>query len=221
MNYNSVSHSVNDWRNNNKDIITNDWDFDKTNRVERFRQYGNMEASRKKYNINNPKQQIGRTEYIQKTPNKFYFLNSDITKETVNQRVINTNSIQGNLPEPAKRPTVNIPTHSRTTVQEPTYGNPQPTNDLNRERNVNTNMPVRSENSNQMRNAEQYNQNKWKQPQQVQPRQQPQVQPRQQPQVQPRQSTPSSPVRQPENRQIQQPQPVRQNNPAPSNINRK
>ena len=232
MNYNSVSRSVNEWRNNNKDIVTNDWDFDKTNRVERFRQYGVMEVSRKKYNTSNPKQQIGRTEYIQKTPNRFYFLNSDITKNPVIQRNINTTYNQVNLPEPAKRPSVTIPERTQTGVQRSTNVNQQPTMNVNRQRTVNANTPapVRSSNSNQMRNAEQYNQNTWKQPQQqvqprqqpqVQPRQQPQVQPRQQPQVQPRQNTTSPPVRQTENHQVQQPQPARQNTPAPSNDKRK
>ena len=219
MNYNSVSHSVSDWRNNNKDIVTNDWDFDKTNRVERFRQYGNMEVSRQKYNRSNPKQQIGRTEYIQKTPNRFYFLNSDITKNPAIQRDTHTTFNQGNLPEPAKRPTVSLPSRTQTEVQRPTYVNPQPTDNVNRQRTVNVNtpprtvnvnIPARSSNSNQMRNAEQYNQNTWKKPQQP-------VQ-----QIQPRQNTTSAPVRQPEIRQVQQPQPVRQNNnPAPTNTKRK
>jgi hypothetical protein len=214
MNYNSVSRSVNDWRNNNKDIITTDWDFDKTNRVERFRQFGDMEVSRQKYNRSNPKQQIGRTDYIQKTPNRFYFLNSDVTNNPVNQRNINTTDHQGNIAEPAKRPTVAIPSRTQMAVQRPVYTNPQPTENVNRQRTVNTNVPARtvntnvparSSNSNQMRNAEQYNQNTWKQPVQ---------------QVQPRQNTTTAPVRQPEIRQ-QQPQPVRQNNPAPSNVKRK
>ena len=227
MNNNSVSHSVNEWRNNNKDIVTNDWDFDKTNRVERFRQYGDMEVSRKKYNTSNPKQQIGRTEYIQKTPNRFYFLNSDVTKSPVIQRNINTTNNQTNLPEPAKRPSVSIPSRNQTAVERTNNVSTPSTNNMNRQRNVNTNVPTRtvntnvparSSNSSQMRNAEQYNQNTWKQPQQqVQPRQQPQAQP----QVQPRQNTPAPPVRQTETRQVQQPQPVRQNTPAPSNDKRK
>jgi hypothetical protein len=182
-----------------------------------------MEVSRKKYNTSNPKQQIGRTEYIQKTPNRFYFLNSDITKNPVVQRNINTNYNQVNLPEPAKRPAVTIPARNQTSVQRSPYVNPKSTDNVNRQRNVNTNVPARTENMNipakisnsdQMRNAEQYNQNTWKQPQQ-------QVQPRQQPQAQPRQNTTSAPVRQPEIRQVQQTQPVRQNTPAPSNDKRK
>ena len=213
MNYNSISHRVNEWHNNNKDIVTNDWDFDKTNRVERFRQYGDMEVNRKNYNTKNPKQPIGRTEFVQKTPNRYYFLSADVTKKPVIQRENNTTFNRENPNIPVKRPTVIIPEHNNSVNRQPAYVNPQPTNNTSGQRPANVNTPPRNpnparqvENSNQMRNAVQYNQNTWKQPQQ------------QAPQPQPRQNPTPAPARQPEIRQTVQPQPVRQNNPVrPSN----
>ncbi len=225
MNYNSVSHRVNEWRNNNKDIVTNDWDFDKTNRVERFRQYGEMEVNRKNYNIKNPKQQISRTEFVQKTPNRYYFLSADVTNKPNIQRENNSTINRENPAMPSKRPTVMIPEHNNSTIRQPAYVNPQPTNNASRQRPANVNTPTRSpnpvrqvENSNQMRNAVQYNQNTWKQPQQ----QAPQAQPRQNPTPAPARQNPTpAPARQPEIRQTVQPQPVRQNNPVRSTNERK
>jgi hypothetical protein len=77
-----------------------------------------------------------------------------------------------------------------------------------------------------MRNAEQYNQNTWRQPQQTQPQQNrtsTSPSPRQSQQSQPQQNRstplPSPTPRQPEIRQVVEPvrtQPARQNNPVPS-----
>jgi hypothetical protein len=61
-NNNSISHSVNDWRNRNKDIVTDDWDKDNSNRTQRFKEYGKMEMDRKNYNTKNPKKQIEQRE---------------------------------------------------------------------------------------------------------------------------------------------------------------
>jgi len=239
MNYNSVSRSVNNWRNNNKDIVTKDWSFDKTNRVERFRQYGNMEVSRKNYNNRNPKQQIGRTEYVQRTPNKYYFLAADVSKTPEIQRNTRTTSVQENQAKPARRPTVTLPEHYNNTSRQsnnntsrqqenntsrqrdnmssrqPASVNTQPANTVSRQRQTTVSTPSRNTNTtrpvenSQMRNAVQYNQNAWKQPQQ------PQQQTQQTQQTQPQQNRTSPSTREPEIRQTAQP--ARQNNPAPSN----
>jgi len=235
MNYNSVSLSVNNWRNNNRDVVTNDWDFDKTNRVERFRQYGNMEASRRKYNLSNPKQPIGRSEFINKTPNRYYFLNDDVSKAAINQRNSGTTA-RGIIAEPAKRPTVIIPERNGRTVQQNQVVNQQPVNIGTRQKPATINQPSRSSSSDQMRNAVQYNQNTWRQPQQPQQpqRSQPQPQinrnptPTRQPEIRQAEQQPTrqpeihqaeqQPTRQPEIRQAEQP--ARQNNPSPSNNRR-
>jgi len=224
MNYNSVSHSVNDWRTRNKDIITTVWDRDKVNRVERFRQFGQMEMDRKKFNTSNPRTPIGQSEYIKKTPNRYYFLADDITNRPGVQHDPKTRMDPENMPAPSKRPTVATPSRFKP-AEQPTFVNPQQTNTVTRQRPENVNVPKRTststparepENTIQMREAQQYHQNTWKQPEQ--PRQQPQPQPQPQPQqpvqptVQPQQN------RQPEIRQSVQP--ARQNVQAPSN-NRK
>jgi hypothetical protein len=217
MNYNSISHHVNDWRNRNKDIVTNDWDIDKSNRVERFREYGQMEVNWKKYKSENHKQQIKRSAYIRRTPNNYYFLFSDMSNHQLMQKNSRTSFVPENMTAPVKRPAVIIPNRFKVGHQ-PTYVNPQSNNKGTRSENENiqarrSNSSRQVVNSNQMRNAQQFQQNTWTQ----QPRPQPKPDP--QPRPEPQQIRTSSPSRQPEVRQAVQP--VQQNSQPSSNGRRK
>jgi hypothetical protein len=211
MNYNSISRRVNDWRSRNKDIVTNDWDIDKSNRVERFREYAQMEVNWKKYNSKNQKQKIKRSAYIQRTSSNYYFLSSDISNRQLMQKNSRTSFVPENVATPVKRPAVIIPDRLKA-GQQPTYVNPQPNN--NGTRPENTNIQARSSNSsrqvvnsNQMRNAQQYQQNTWTQQPKLQPKPKPDPRPRPEPQ-QIRTSAPSR-------------QPVQQNSQPSSNGRRK
>jgi hypothetical protein len=227
MNYNSISHSVNDWRNRNKDVVTNDWDFDKNNRVERFRQYGQMEVDRGKYNRQNPKKQTDRSVFIQRTLNKYYFLAADVSNRQINTTSTRTTVVPGNIVAPVRRPTVIIPNRFKD-EGKPVIVNARPTNNIatgresnSRPANVSvqprsTNVTRQPENSNQMRNAQQFQQNTWTQQPRTQPEPQPRPQPQSQPRPEPQQNHTPQPTRQPEVRQVVQP--VRQNiQPASTN----
>ncbi len=227
-NNNSVSRSVNEWRGRNKEIITSDWDKDKRNRVERFKQFGQLEVDRGKYNSRNPKKQIGQADFAQKQPNRYYFLADDVSKRPSVQRDPKPRIDPENMPKPAKRP--NIATQGRFKPSpQPEYVNPQPANTETRQRPSNVNIPPRNttparqpENTIQMREAQQYHQNTWKQqeqprPQQPQQTRQPQpsrqAEPQQQPRQQPQQQAQPQQNRQPEVRQSVQP--ARQNGQTP------
>ncbi len=197
INYNSISHSVNDWRNGNKDVVKGDWDKDNPDRIQRFKEYGQMETDRKKYNIKNPQQQLGQSEYLQKKHNKYPLLSAEVSKEQVTMRDSKVQFNHDNIPEPVKKPTVAIPDHYKV---EQHHANEVP---LTR----NPNSSNQSVNFNQIRNAQQYHQNTWKQ-----------IQPQSQPARQPQQNY-NPPPRQQENHQVEQP--VRQNTQAPSNNKRK
>jgi hypothetical protein len=219
MNYNSISHHVNDWRNRNKDIVTNDWDIDKSNRVERFREYGQMEVNWKKYKSENHQQQIKRSAYIRRTPNNYYFLSSDMSNRQLMLKNSETNFVPENMAAPVKRPAVIIPDRFKV-GRQPTYVNPPANNRETKSRPENANIQVRRSNSsrqtvnsNQMRNAQQFQQNTWTQ----QPRSQPRPDP--QPRPEPQQIRTTPPSRQPEVRQTVQP--VQQNSQPSSNGRRK
>ena len=227
MNNNPISHSVNDWRNRNRDIVTEDFDRNKTNRVQRFKEYGQMEADRQKYNARKPQKQIAQSDYLLKKQNRYPALSADVSKRQSIQRVPSTRVVPENIPEPVRRPTVTTPNQYKTdrqpeqniqkpnnvNKQQPVYTSPKPNNNGAQQRPANANVQPKNnnpsrqtENSNQIRNAQQYHQNTWKQ---IQPQSQPARQPQQQ------NNTP----RQQENRQVTQP--ARQNSQPPSNNKRR
>jgi hypothetical protein len=198
INNNSISHSLNDWRNRNKDIVTDEWDKDNSNRTQRFKEYGQMETDRRKYNTKHPQQQIAQSEYLQNKQNKYPLLSANVSKQQFIQNDSKTKSVPENIPEPVKKPTVAIPNHYKA-EQQPAYASPQPKN---------PNPSKQTENFNQIRNAQQYHQNTWKQ-----------IEPQSQPVRQPQQQNYSPPPRQQENRPVEEP--ARQNIETPSNNRRK
>ena len=63
--YNSpVRVSVNNWRDKNRAVITNDWLTNKNNRVERIREFGRLETARRTYNRDNPNRKIDQKTYL-------------------------------------------------------------------------------------------------------------------------------------------------------------
>ena len=69
--YNSVARSVDDWQQRNSDVVTNAWNNDPATRVQLFKEYGQMESERAKYNIVNPKNSLERGEYLKMNENKY------------------------------------------------------------------------------------------------------------------------------------------------------
>jgi len=229
MNYNSISHSVNDWRSRNKNIVTADWDKDNFNRTQRFKEYGKMEMDRQKYNTRNPNKQVEQAEYLQKKQRKYPLLSADVAGTRSGQMDIKIKPVQATIQAPVKNPVVKVPDNYKAKVnergtnkppeqirQQPSvYQNPQPNNNVSKQRtdNVivqqkNPTPPKQTENSSQTRNAQQYHQNTWDQ-----------IQPQQQPARQPQQQYNAPAPRPQENHQVQQP--VNQNNQTPSNTKRK
>lgn len=242
LNNNSISHSVNDWRNRNKDIVTDDWDKDNFNRAQRFKEYGQMEVDRRKYNTKYPNQQIEQSEYLQKKQNKYPLLSADVSKKQLIRRDSKTQSVQENIPEPVKKPAVTIPDRYKASEdgqlnnrrseqnlkqqnsnvqnnninkqQQSVITSPQPNNNSpKRPDNVNIqqknpNPSKQTENFNQLRNAQQYHQNTWKQ-----------IQPQSQPVRQIQQHNNINPPSQQKNTQVERP--IRQNTQTQSNNKRR
>ena len=229
MNSNSISHGMNVWRVRNKDIVSDDWDKDNSNRTQRFKEYGKMEAERTKYNSKNPTKPIEQTEYVQKQLRKYPILSEDVSKRQVVQKESRTKPVQAKIPEPVKKPAVTVPTRYKAPTNEQ-INNKQPeqniqqrsgnnqNDNINRQqppvnptpqpKNVNPiNQPVKV---NQVRDAQQYHQNTWE----VKP---PQPQP--QPVRQPQQHIQTPAARQQQTQQVTQP--VKQNTQTPSNTTKR
>jgi len=255
-NNNSISHNVNEWHNRNINIITSDWDKDNVNRIQRFKEFGQMEIDRGKYNVKHPLQQISQAEYLQKKQSKYPFLSFNVTKVPLIHNDTKSKPIQNSYNEPIKKPVVLTPQYYKapakdqiiinkqnnttakqtgtitnqenntskpnnsitnqesisskpnTIITKPnnTTAKPQHTEYNNhqvnvetkqRPENVSTNSnytppPRQIENTNQIREAEQYHQNTWTQPQQqyIPP---PQRQEESRPSIQPAQQNFESP----------------------------
>ena len=225
-NHNTISYSVNNWKNNNRSIVTDDWDKDNTNRTKRFKEFGQMEINRNKYNTKHPKKQIQQSEYVQKKQNKYPLLSADVSKNQSFEKNNKLKVVQENISQPSKTPTFAIPDRYKASEnvrinnsnninnnaqkqnanrqQQSVFSNPQ---------NKNTNQVKQTENFNQIRNAQQYHENTWKQ---IEPQSQPQRQQTQPQQQQPQRQQQQQPQRQQTQPQQQQPQRQQQNyTPAP------
>jgi hypothetical protein len=212
-NYNSISRSVNEWRNRNRDIVTEAWDKDNSGRTQRFKEYGQMESDRNNYNRRNPQKKIEQSDYLQKKQSKYPTLSSDFSRQQTTKTDTRPRSYQENTPELIRKPSVTIRSNYRAPVNDqmnntqPRQNLQQQNNNVSSQRRDNVNIQPGNSNSNrqntnynQIRNAQQFHQNTWKQ-------------------IQPQRQTYTAPQRQQENRRVEQP--VRQNNQAPSNNKRK
>jgi len=216
-NYNAISHSVNDWKNKNKDVVNDDWDKDNTNRSKRFKEYGQMETERTKYNTEHPNRPMARTEFITTKTDKYPALSADVAKTRNNRTDFNSKPIQEKAAEPIKKPVVTVPDHYKVSSngqpekdinkqQKFDYSKPKQDNpdnnvkpDLRGNQQKNTYPATKTENNNQIRDAQQYHENTWKQ---IEPEKQPQKQVEKQPEKQNQQQNNTAP-KQEEKKQIE------------------
>jgi hypothetical protein len=106
---NPVSRGVNDWRRRNKDVVTKDWDNDKAGRAQRFKEYGQMETERTKYNKANPGHPMERKDYLSKNQNQYP--HTTYVAVTPKQNPRGSSYERGAPPQqtPVTRPHVKIP----------------------------------------------------------------------------------------------------------------
>jgi len=156
--YNNISRSVDAWHRRNADVIGKDWDKDPGRRVQLFKEYGQMETDRRKYNKENPEHTVKRTEFLDTHKDKYTnirSLNTEPRKEGYSKP----------MPEPeppVTKPRVKISEsyNSREEEAKPArIEQPRP------ERTVST--PAPEHNYRQMNNAEDNHRNSWQQIQQA------------------------------------------------------
>ena len=100
---------MNSWRNNNKTLVNDDWDKDNSNRSQRFKEYGQSEINRQKYNSKHPQKQLEQKEYIQKKQEKYPLISKDVSKNQMNQKDLNPKPTQQNNNESFYKPSVKVP----------------------------------------------------------------------------------------------------------------
>jgi hypothetical protein len=73
-----ISTAVNDWQHKNRDVISKDWMKDDGKLPKRFKEYGEFESSREKYNQKNPSKEISRKDFVNQHEKKY----PDLSKST-------------------------------------------------------------------------------------------------------------------------------------------
>jgi hypothetical protein len=68
----SITIGVNNWRNNNREVITKSWIAKEQNRVERIRDYGKFEWERRRYNEDRPAEaKVSQSEFFEKYARRY------------------------------------------------------------------------------------------------------------------------------------------------------
>lgn len=104
---NSVTSTVSNWRDNNRDIITERWMEDDGNLVSRFQEYGKFETERLRYNQSRPTKALSQSEYIEKYGRRYPNLERS-AKEVKEGRTI--------YDEPDYKPRTNPPVRERDVI---------------------------------------------------------------------------------------------------------
>lgn len=78
-----VRVSVNNWRDQNRAVITDDWLANKNNRVKRIRAFGRLETSRQTYNRDNPNRKIDQKNYSQDNSLRYSNINPEKSDRTI------------------------------------------------------------------------------------------------------------------------------------------
>ncbi len=83
----SINTSVADWRNSNRDVISDDWMRDDGRLVERFQEYGKFESSRTKYNKDHPFNVRSQKEYLDKNTRRYPSLDGNAERNDMDRKI--------------------------------------------------------------------------------------------------------------------------------------
>lgn len=78
---NSVTVGVENWRNRNREVVSNEWLESSRNRPEGFSEFGHFEEARQKYNRSHADKPLTQREYLDKNQKKYKTLTSNVLSE--------------------------------------------------------------------------------------------------------------------------------------------
>lgn len=67
----SITTSVREWKNQNREVVTEDWLRNDERLPERFQEYGKFETSRIKYNREHPRKAVSQKEYVERYERRY------------------------------------------------------------------------------------------------------------------------------------------------------
>ena len=102
----SITTSVNNWHHRNRDIVSDNWLKDDGRLPKRFKEYGEFESSREKYNNEHPKQIISRKDYVTRNEKKYPTLATSTKEQKIKTEARKKTSykepVKSRIDKPAK-----------------------------------------------------------------------------------------------------------------------
>lgn len=181
----TITTGVGEWRNQHRDIISDEWLSNKARLPERLREYANFENGRQEYNAKNPRQPLTPVQYLDKNTQRYPELKkSRAEAQTEIQRTRTEQDRQRSdwappkepvkaEPAPARVPRTDQPAKPKTEPQRQPAEKPKPTEPVKRPER-----PAAQPQKPPVEDAREYHRDKWQEPKQTQPRTQPQTQPK-------------------------------------------
>ncbi len=76
----SITSSVHNWRNRNREVISDDMIANAPSRIKEFKEFGKMETDRIAYNKSNPKTPISQKEFVEKNRKSYPILEKEVVR---------------------------------------------------------------------------------------------------------------------------------------------
>lgn len=101
----SITMGVGEWRDRNRDVISDEWLKDKGRLPERLKEYGRFEENREAFNARNPKNPLTREQFLDRNTRQYPELtNGRASVKTERQREQESGQIERSKWAPAKEP---------------------------------------------------------------------------------------------------------------------
>ena len=118
------------WRQNNREVITDEWIREVRNQPRHFKEYGEFEYNRERYNQRNPAQKLSPGQFLDENPRAYPELKkTQATREApTRERTAAPAPTQPDRPTPTTQPRTqpDQPTQPRTQPEKPGQVRPQP-----------------------------------------------------------------------------------------------
>lgn len=182
----TITAGVNEWRNENRDLVSDDWLRDQSRLPERLREYGRFEQERQTFNDKSPGKALTREQFLDINTKRFPELTqsraaakTEFQRERAdeNQRrsdwAPQKEPVKPDVTPPARMPRTEAPNRPKTPPVTPPRTQPTDKTQQPSQRQPQTRQPVQKP---PIDDAKDYHRDKWQEPKQ-RPTTQPQTQP--------------------------------------------
>lgn len=118
----SITAGVDNWRHNNREIVTDEWLDKARNDREQFREYGKLESAREKYNRTHPDKAMNPGEFLDKNKRQYPTLAKERPLPAEKPEAVRKDKMEA-PPAPKKEPVITPP---KTEPKEPRKEAPIP-----------------------------------------------------------------------------------------------